>query len=634
MFGSSSKGGAVGHILPGVVWLSVPDIKEGREKCQQVAAKLAEQAVTLADIDGFAVTMDMIVSALPAPWGESTASFDQLPGNQLAPVLTLWPEKMNDLDGCGWNGSGHYDMSTYHAMIPPHMGQIVTFSRTLARLAPSATCSPSRPFVVLISTNASKAFMSVLAGSAMILVAGYDTDAAWSEILRVCASPSSNVVEAWDRFPPTFSMSGARTSTSLTVKNCLQGVEAGKELRWVDYRSFNVREWHLLREKFDASWLVPGDILALADPSITAQNPRFPGLFDPVKPPISKRWRPTSCTMHMRTEVTDDATTCSPNSGSGDVNVGGSPSCSSYWANDPIDDMILDIGVEIVDKEALPFPIAATAPFRRTPSGPGGPSPATPAAAQSCPANLASWGRERLDSDHSKETRETFEQSEEKKAERSLGGGFPSYFERVGIGQLVRLNFLRECREQRFYDRAFNGELLSIKPCEFPDGTAPKREMVSTFIEICRDHQAEALKNGGRPMLAVHCKGGLGRTGSIIAAYAVQRYGISGEAFHGFARLMRPGVIQTPEQEKFVRGLSGNGLTGHRKSSVSDAGRMSPTSGSVGRLLSSLWSSSTNLLGSLSPTKGNSPVHSPKQSPRTSPRQQQGRPASSLKTAL
>mmetsp|Transcript_69562 Transcript_69562/g.182359 ORF Transcript_69562/g.182359 Transcript_69562/m.182359 type:complete len:664 (-) Transcript_69562:224-2215(-) len=566
-FGRSSPkgGGAAGHILPGVAWLSLPDWTEGADKCRQAAAKLAEQAASLADIDGFAVTHDMIVKALPPPWGTSTARFDESPGNDLPPVIVLYPEKMVDLECCAWAGSGHYDMSGYHSMIPPHMAQIVSFNRILARVAPSANHLRGKPFVVVISTHASKAFVSVLAGSAMVLLGGGDTDASWSEILRVCPSPSSNAAEAWDRFPPTFSMSGLRAQTSLTVKNCLQGLEASKELGWLDFRTFNVWEWRLLREKFDASWLVPGDILALADPSITAQNPRFPGLLDPVSDAPLK-WQPgAGCAMQLRVEGNDDSTACSPKSLLSSIADG---------ANDPIDDIVLDCDDDL-DLPAFPQPVAATAPFNRTNSGSklqeATPVPKGPMGkSHSSPVHLSSRGRTPSHQDTQRPTRWS-EATDEQRAERNLHGSFPAYFERVGIGQLVRLNFLKECREQRFYDAAFDDQILQIKPCEFPDGTAPKRDIVTSFIENCEQHQAVAVKEGGRPMIAVHCKGGLGRTGSAIAAYAVQRYGISGEAFHGFARLMRPGVIQTPEQEKFVRTLvsPGDGPTRSQSSSTS-----------------------------------------------------------------
>eukprot|EP00425_Heterocapsa_triquetra_P040007 CAMPEP_0195085846 /NCGR_PEP_ID=MMETSP0448-20130528/26156_1 /TAXON_ID=66468 /ORGANISM="Heterocapsa triquestra, Strain CCMP 448" /LENGTH=602 /DNA_ID=CAMNT_0040119263 /DNA_START=116 /DNA_END=1927 /DNA_ORIENTATION=+ len=540
-----TKGGEVGHLLPGLVWLSVPDTKDGPERCSQAASKLVAKAIACANIDGFAVTADMITSALPPPWGTSQGGFDLSPGEDLPPVVVLYPEEMAELDCCVWKGSGHYDMSVYHTVIPPHIGQVVGFNRILSRVAQPSANPRGKPFVVVLSTHAKKAFVSVLAGSAMILLGNDDPEDAWSEILRVCPSPSSSPCEAWDRFPPTFSMSGQRSQTSLRVIDCLKGLEAATQLGWLDFRAFNVAEWHLLRDKFDASWLIPGDILALADPSITAQNPRFPGLLDPVKD-AAKKWQPPLSACPPYDSGNDDSTTASPNSMLSTLGI-------TEGANDIVDELVLDVD-EVQDIDVQRVNVSPS--FKRMQSiDKAFFSVGSSIGSRSAPAHLSSmssapkssWSDRMIGGKGN---------SEADRAARSLAGGYPAYFERVGIGSLVRLNFLTECREQRKYDGAFDPQILQITPCEFLDGTPPKKDVVKDFILGCTSHQAMAAQTSGRPMIAVHCKGGLGRTGSVIAAYAVSKYGISGEAFHGFSRLMRPGVIQTPEQEKFVRGLT------------------------------------------------------------------------------
>jgi cell division cycle 14 len=48
--------------------------------------------------------------------------------------------------------------------------------------------------------------------------------------------------------------------------------------------------------------------------------------------------------------------------------------------------------------------------------------------------------------------------------------------------------------------------------------------------------------------LAVHCKAGLGRTGTLIGCYAMKHYKFPAAAFIGWIRIARPGSILGPQQ--------------------------------------------------------------------------------------
>lgn len=71
----------------------------------------------------------------------------------------------------------------------------------------------------------------------------------------------------------------------------------------------------------------------------------------------------------------------------------------------------------------------------------------------------------------------------------------------------------------------------------FLDGSTPSIEIVEQFIDLM-----ENTKEG----VAVHCKAGLGRTGTLIGCYAMKKYGFPAAPFIGWIRLARPGSILGP----------------------------------------------------------------------------------------
>lgn len=77
-------------------------------------------------------------------------------------------------------------------------------------------------------------------------------------------------------------------------------------------------------------------------------------------------------------------------------------------------------------------------------------------------------------------------------------------FQRFKIGTVVRLNN-KSYNEERFIQNGFKFEDLY-----FVDGTCPSNKIVKKFLKA-----AESEEDG----IAIHCKAGLGRTGTLIGLY-------------------------------------------------------------------------------------------------------------------
>ena len=86
------------------------------------------------------------------------------------------------------------------------------------------------------------------------------------------------------------------------------------------------------------------------------------------------------------------------------------------------------------------------------------------------------------------------------------------------------------------------------------DMTAPDEIFRERFFET-QSHLLENLRSGKK--IAIHCKGGLGRSGTI-AALLLRHLGFSAEKSIELVRKSRPGAIETEEQEIFIQSNSGS----------------------------------------------------------------------------
>lgn len=108
------------------------------------------------------------------------------------------------------------------------------------------------------------------------------------------------------------------------------------------------------------------------------------------------------------------------------------------------------------------------------------------------------------------------------------------YFKKKNVTLVVRFN-------KKYYDaRRFTSQGIDHSELYFLDGTNPPEHILFRFLQLCEETPGA---------VAVHCKAGLGRTGTCIGSYMMKHHRLTAEETIGWLRIVRPGSVIGPQQQ-------------------------------------------------------------------------------------
>ncbi len=135
----------------------------------------------------------------------------------------------------------------------------------------------------------------------------------------------------------------------------------------------------------------------------------------------------------------------------------------------------------------------------------------------------------------------------------NLGGALTAYdddlptLHAAGIRAVVSLLNIRNDRP--VYESAgFDFLCLPI-----PDGHPPTVEQAREFVRFVNEE-----RGAGKPVVA-HCEAGLGRTGTMLAAYLISEGRSAAEAIRAI-RNVQPGAVETMRQIQFLEEFERRGI--------------------------------------------------------------------------
>jgi hypothetical protein len=110
------------------------------------------------------------------------------------------------------------------------------------------------------------------------------------------------------------------------------------------------------------------------------------------------------------------------------------------------------------------------------------------------------------------------------------------YFQTKNVGLVIRLN------KKNYDEQEFTNANIQHLEQFYLDGSCPPMKILHKVV-------AEMEKVPSGKAFAVHCKAGLGRTGTCIGAYMMKHYRFTAPECIAWMRICRPGMVIGPQQQ-------------------------------------------------------------------------------------
>lgn len=91
---------------------------------------------------------------------------------------------------------------------------------------------------------------------------------------------------------------------------------------------------------------------------------------------------------------------------------------------------------------------------------------------------------------------------------------YSDIFKAINVKRVVRLNEAKYDRKRFIMNGVSHTDLF------FVDGSNPSDEIMNDFLKVCEQH----FQTPNAGAIAVHCKAGLGRTGTLIGCFVMKHF--------------------------------------------------------------------------------------------------------------
>lgn len=445
-------------------------------------------------------------------------------------------------------GVPHYPpQSLGEAKGPLALDQTLCFALHLA----AAAKGPQPVLVEYGLNNPQRANAAVLLGVYLILTAGWTA----GDLAKKLSA------EANLKFPCSWAKRGTsqHLDPNMSVRDCWAGFALAKQRGWMALPSIEdpvlvalaVSQYRRMAQEFDASWLALGQVIVMADPMSTVRDPN-PVTCGKLILEEGGSASPGAASLVNIYELDDGEQepgtpfSRASSRSEGPMGLEGIVMCERRGPEDDKDDSDL---LKQQSRETTQFTSTCV------PTAEGTNSMQLPDADAESNESLITVCK-----DYVAPAGEVAKMA-------SSGVPFITFLQRCLVKTVVRTNSSDEAGLGEL-GGSYDSDDIKHNGMDHYDffvkdvrGGLPDRATIVGFLKaMCdagMDQGSKSDGSSGRPVLAIHCKGGFGRSMLLACVLLVFLHDVPGRAVLAWSRIVRPGAFNTTAQESFLCNLRG-----------------------------------------------------------------------------